>query len=195
MSAPSFVRAFVALPLPPELREALGRLIEQLRAGVPPKAVRWVRPDNLHLTLRFIGNLEVGNVDAVESALHMASHSMRPFRLRLNSLGCFPNWCSPKVLWIGIDGAMQSLHELQAKVHIATVKWGKLEEREFHPHLTLGRVVTNRKSALGSLVDAVERCSIPAGEPWTVLAVHLMQSVTTLGGAQYTKLAGVPLAA
>ena len=195
MSEPRSIRAFVAILLPGEIRAVLGRCIEQLVKRVPAGSVRWVRTDDIHLTLRFLGNVRAAEVEALKSALSAAVQGRRAFAIQAGRPGCFPDPDWPRVLWVGLSGALDSLADLQAGVQEATRAWGEVEAREFHPHLTLGRVNTKRKPELRLIRHALERCEAGESPGWRVGAVHLMQSVPSPAASRYTALASVPLAA
>jgi 2'-5' RNA ligase len=184
----------VAILLPGRVRAVLGRCVEQLVKRVPAGSVRWVRTDDIHLTLRFLGNVPFAEVDSIKSALSASVQGRRAFGIHVGRPGCFPNPESPRVLWIGLEGALGSLADLQAGVQEATRAWGDVEAREFHPHLTLGRVNTRRKPELRLIRQALERCEVGESPEWQVEAIHLMESVPSPAASRYTALAGVPLA-
>jgi 2'-5' RNA ligase len=185
----------VAILLPGQVRAVLGRCIEHLLGRVPPGSVRWVRTQDIHLTLRFLGHVPAAEVDSIKSALAASVQGRRAFGIHAGRPGCFPDTDSPRVLWIGLEGALGSLADLQAGVQEATRAWGEVEGREFHPHLTLGRVNTRKRPELRLIRQVLERCDVGMIPGWQVEAIHLMQSVPTPGDSRYASLAGMPLAA
>ena len=193
MSDDTVVRAFVAVEMPSTLRRGLSRTIEQLSLVVANKSVRWVREENIHLTLRFIGYVRTDAVESIHTALMHCVRNVRPFELRPSRLGCFPGVRSPKVLWIGIDGAVESLNALQDVVRTSTQYWGKAEDKPFHPHLTLGRVTTSRRAELNAIGTALTQLELPRFQSWRVDAIHLMQSQLAPGGSVHNALATAPL--
>ena len=183
------IRTFVAVQVPAKAQQCIAGVIDRLRTRVPEKSVRWVRPENIHLTLRFVGNVSPGDLDDLKVAVQESVQGMQPFALQLAGCGCFPNVHAPRVLWVGLEGDLDTLSALQSRVTAKTAGWGELEERDFHPHLTLGRVTTKRRGELQRVATAFDDVSVPACPPWTVAALHLMQSQLTPDGARYSVLA------
>lgn len=175
------IRAFIAIELPEDARRALGeterRLAEQL-----PQGVRWVRPELIHLTLRFLGDTAVAKLPALAAALDALGAQHAPFALALREVGCFPNRKRPRVIWAGLDSQLAPLQALKRDLDEALVPlgWG-VEDRPFQPHLTLGRVKDSRLlQGVAWQVD-VEPVSVP------VTAVVLMESELTRVGPIYTR--------
>lgn len=187
------LRTFVAVQVPADIQTELGSVAVNLRKQLPEKSVRWVRPENIHLTLRFIGDVSPRHVADLKGALGNAADGIEPFTLELSQPGCFPSRGSPRVLWVGLEGDIERLSRLQSSVAEATRQWGKTEDREFHPHLTLGRVLTNRRGELEQVVDIIHEAAVAQCAPWPVTAMHLMQSVLTPNGSRYSTLATVLL--
>src|SRR5437762_3129412 len=130
------MRLFVALELPAAVRENLGALLKALRAVSPQ--TRWVRPENLHLTLKFIGEVPETEFAVIRNAL-AAARSDQPVALEFRGLGFFPNEKRPRVFWAGIE-ASPNLKTLAAEIDRAMEKLGiPCEQRPFSPHLTLAR--------------------------------------------------------
>lgn len=177
------IRAFVAVELPPEARVALGVVSEALARRVPPGSVRWVRPELIHLTLRFLGETAVAQLPAITSALDEVGRQSDPLTLRLGPVGCFPTCKRPRVIWVGLEGEVRPLAALQRRVEAALVPLGwAAEKRPFQPHLTLGRVKDVGKLSRVSWDVKVEAVEVG------VTAVVLVQSQLQPGGPIYTKL-------
>ena len=132
------VRTFVAIPLPDPVRDALAAL----RSSAPPGApVRWVAPRSMHLTLKFLGEIEPDALEAVKAALESFPWNLTPFAFTLSGVGAFPGVKRPRVLWVGVTDGADRVVELAEKVERALGPLGfPREERAFSPHLTLGRV-------------------------------------------------------
>jgi RNA 2',3'-cyclic 3'-phosphodiesterase len=178
------VRLFVALEIPPAVRQNLAALIASMRAIT--KEPRWVRAENLHVTLKFLGEVAEGKVDAICSALRNI-HSERPIALEFRGLGFFPNEKHPRVFWTGME-ASQNLKTLAGDIEGAVEKLGiPREKREFSPHLTLARFERPRlPEALRKLIaDNLQRAfgSLDTNE------FHLIQSKLKPTGAEYTTVA------
>jgi len=187
------IRSFVAILLNDEVRAAIAAEITRLRPLGP--RVGWVVPPNLHLTLKFLGNIDPDLVDRVLEAMRQPAQSIAPFQLQLLELGVFPNSKRPRVLWAGVEGDLALLKDLQKKVDEAVSALGFAQERQpFHPHLTLGRVREGVTPAIRSQIGATLSAAVlKAGDLWLVDAVHLIRSTLTPGGALYTSLGSVPL--
>ncbi len=137
MSASGDVRAFVALDLDARLRESIG----ELQAGLRPRlgGIRLVRPEGIHLTLRFLGNTSPAQVETLQPLLSAAATGCPPVEARVAGLGAFPDRGSPRVLWLGLD-VPPAVFDLQRACECAARAAGfEREERPFRAHLTLGR--------------------------------------------------------
>ena len=139
------VRAFVAIELPDRAKDALARVVGELRAA-QLGGLRAVRPEGIHLTLKFLGDVPADRIDAIGAAAERAAGHHTPFALLLSGVGAFPSGRAPRVLWAGIAGDLDSLGALQASVDGCLADLGFARERRaFNPHLTLARL---RDSAL-----------------------------------------------
>jgi len=187
------VRAFIAIALEPGLTVELEKIQRQFQSRLSHDAVRWARPEQLHLTLRFLGNVSRAQLADLTAGLDRAPAGIAPFQLALEGAGCFPNMKNPRVVWIGINGELDSLRRLQIHIERVTSGFGdQTEKRPFQAHLTIGRVKAQGKQtqALGALL---EHASVPCLGHWTVRQFHLMQSELSGQGARYTALATVAL--
>ena len=188
------VRAFIAIELSPDILAQVGRLQDRVREDLPPGLVRWVHPAGIHLTLKFLGDVDQAALPEIEQALRAACAPHAPFDLRVADMGCFPNPRRPRVVWIGIEDESCSLAPLQRDVERAIAPLGfPTDRRGFHPHLTLGRVKERRQTAqLEALGAYVARAKVRVGQ-MAVDSVHLMRSELLPGGAVYSALTVVPL--
>lgn len=176
----SKIRTFVAIHLSDEARQVLGQINQELARQVP-RGVRWVAPELMHLTLRFLGDTAVARLPAISQALDAVGAAHAPFQLRLDGLGCFPNRRRPRVIWAGLQGDLDDASALKEAIDAVLVDLGwDPEDRPFSPHLTLGRVKDSRE--LGGLRwdTAVQPATVP------VTAVHLIESQLTPQGSIYT---------
>jgi len=135
---PDAYRAFIALALPDELRRHLGRIQRCLSDG--GVRVRWVRPESMHLTLKFLGDLPLEKLPAVTDALDQVAGRCAPLQLTAAGLGGFPNRNRPRVLWVGIGGEREGLVSMQQRIEagLSPLGWPP-EKRPFQGHLTLAR--------------------------------------------------------
>jgi 2'-5' RNA ligase len=188
------VRSFVAIELPEELKRELLELNGRLKAG-GHRGVRWVDPQGMHLTLKFLGDVAADRLDDITAALAEAISGIAPFRLEVGGLGVFPNLRRVRVAWVGISGEVDSLQLLQRRVESSLAKIGfPAEARKFTPHLTLARVrdqvLPEERQGFGHFI---ENTDFKARRGITVDTVFLMKSQLTRQGAIYTQLSSVGL--
>ncbi len=183
------MRTFIAIPLPNEARELLGRLQEQLRAFHAD--VKWTAVSSIHLTLKFLGEIDPAGLPRMVERLRAATFSERSIPLRLRGLGVFPNLRNARVIWCGLDGDVPALESLQRKVETACVDAGfPPEDRPYQPHLTLGRV--RGKTNLQPLLDYIKIGT--AGEyAFMAHEYNVYQSTLRPQGALYTVLERIDL--
>jgi 2'-5' RNA ligase len=189
------IRAFIAVELPPDFKLALARLQDKLKSG-GRAPVKWVEPDNIHLTLKFLGNIDAALIDRVTGVMQEAARGVHPFRVEMGGLGVFPGPGRVRIVWVGLTGDVAKLTQLQKGLDAALAPLGFTpESRPFTPHLTLARVRDNaspeQRQDLGRLVTAT-RFEVPGSIK--VDAVHLMRSQLTREGPVYTRLSSLTLA-
>ena len=194
MTASGALRAFIAIPLSQEARLQLSDTIRSLESEIP-SAVRWVDPEGIHLTLKFLGDIDPALVEDVLQAMEQAASGSLPFQLHLNGLGVFPNERRPRVLWAGLGGDLDALGALQEKLEAAMCGLNfPRERRAFSPHLTLGRVRDGVSAVARQRAGAVMSwASLHGADSWPVSAVRLMRSNLTPDGAVYSSLGSVSL--
>ncbi len=187
------VRAFVAIELPEHARRALAELTEVLGAtGI--STLRPVRPEGIHLTLKFLGNVPAGQVERIAAEVTRAAAPRSSFDLNLEGVGVFPNRRAPRVLWAGVDGDLDALNGLQSDVEDSLEPLGFAHERrEFNPHLTVARLGDG--ASREDRHRAAEVIFEAGFGPVTLRAtsVSLMESVLRPHGAKYRLLAEGPL--
>jgi 2'-5' RNA ligase len=185
------VRLFIAADLHPEVRGRLRAIQEELRPV--PLPVRWVRPEGIHLTFKFLGEVPPAGRGAIETALKSAADGgPRPFALEAAGVGTFPETGPPRVIWIGVRGSVEEAAKARRGIDAALEEIGyPPEQRDFRPHLTLGRVKgPGRGDWKGFLAGFAEA---PAGG-FEVRTIVLFESRLDSGGATYLPLAAFPLA-
>jgi 2'-5' RNA ligase len=184
------MRLFVAVPFPAEVKNELGKLIDDWRQE--RDKVGWVKKENLHLTLKFLGETPVEKLEALKINLSSNLKSPSTFTLSLSGAGAFPNLNRAQVIWIGVPEGKEKLSELARKVEEATLPLGfPAEGREFSAHLTVGRV---KDSGLSErLLTKVRACTFEA-KGIIVSEVVLFQSELAPGGSVYTPLDSFELA-
>ncbi len=182
------MRCFIAINLNEELKMEIDRLTAHMKKGI--RDVRWVPAENLHITLKFLGAVPDESVEEIREVLSQVSAHYSPFDVELRGMGLFPDRKRPRVVWIDILNS-EKLIRLQEEVELFTERLGfKREERQFSPHLTIGRVRTPRTG--GSLVDAVEELKNTYFGNIRVDMISLMKSDLKPTGAQYSVIAEFP---
>lgn len=191
---------FIAVPLALAAKDAVTELVDRVRARAPgtrpgapagERAVRWVRLDGVHLTLRFIGPIEPARLEGAETATREAAAGVAPFEVRLTTSGAFPNDRRPRALWLGVTDGVDRLVELNDRVDAAVERagWAR-DSRPFRAHLTLARSdgVAGAAQTAGILGEETRGLDIR----WLVDRLVLFESITGGGPARYEPLLVVP---
>ena len=184
------IRSFIAIEIPRELKTKLEGVQRELRRTEAD--VKWVRPEAIHLTLKFLGSIRPEDVEKIFRAVAPVIALWEPFEIRIQGMGCFPSPRNPRVVWVGVDRGKESLSSLQQEVEkkMAELSFPP-EDRPFSPHLTLGRVRSPRGKA--DLSQALEsRKGLELGG-FQAKEVILFRSERKPTGAVYTKLKEFPL--
>jgi len=186
------IRCFIALNLPAEIKGRLAELEARLKEARAD--VSWVKPENVHLTLKFLGGVEEARVPLVKRAVQEGLRREGPLVLTLAGLGVFPNPRSPRVVWVGVGGDTERLQNLQERLEQALGEVGfPREARSFSPHITLGRM-RSRQGATG-LMELVGRLGANEVGSMRAESIELMRSQLHPAGAVYTILESFPLSA
>jgi 2'-5' RNA ligase len=190
----SVIRAFVAIDLPPDVQDCLEQISAQLKEQVGEKSVRWVRIPSIHLTLKFLGDVSVNNLDVLKEIISAEAALQKPLEISIGRLGAFPNARHPRVVWVGVE-APPELTSLQRGIELRAIKVGyPKDKRSFFPHLTLGRVSRNAApNEVRKIGDIIRSSSVGFLGVASVQAVHLYKSDLLPTGAVYTKLFTAPL--
>jgi RNA 2',3'-cyclic 3'-phosphodiesterase len=188
------LRSFIAIELPAEIQEAIARSTAGLQKALPKPLVRWVVSRNIHLTLKFLGDVSPVNLEQLAEALKVEVSKHEPFDLSAGGIGAFPNTRQARVIWIGLE-AQSGAATLQHCVEGVASRLGyPPEERPFSPHLTIGRVgQTGSAAELKSIRTALEACQVGALGTVKVETVHIFKSDLQPAGSVYTPLYSLPL--
>lgn len=188
------IRAFIAIELPDEVRKGLARLRDELERD-EHRFVKWVAPDGIHLTLKFLGNIPSKRVTEITEAMQEAAHGISPFHLQISGTGVFPGLKQVRVFWVGVGGEVDRLSKLQEHIDSALSSMGfAKEERHFVPHLTLARIRQDASPSQRRSFGELAGSAIFEDEyAIAVEAVNLMRSQLTPAGAIYTRLSVVQL--
>jgi len=184
------MRTFIAIEIPDEIKKEMAEAQSRLKgSGVE---AGWTKPEGIHLTLKFLGEVEESRVPEIMDALTSAIQGMGRFRLEIAGAGAFPNPKSARVVWIGVSGDIERLITLQSSVEEAMAGLGmEREDRKFTPHLTLGRIKYIRSR--DAWVSALEGIKDVKLDGFDVNAVSLMKSELKRTGAVYAEIGRVEL--
>jgi 2'-5' RNA ligase len=184
----SLLRAFIAIEIPPEIKKAIAAQTASLQKETG-HIVRWVATDNIHLTLKFLGEVSPSSLELLSQTLHSECIQHNPFEISVSNLGCFPNPRRPRVIWIGLNAPVD-LGRLQYKIETAAACLGyEVDEKPFSPHLTIGRV--REQASLGELNHihaTLAARNIGDLGSFNVSAVILFKSDLLPAGPVYTSL-------
>ncbi|MBN1217740.1 MAG: RNA 2',3'-cyclic phosphodiesterase [Anaerolineae bacterium] len=188
------IRSFIAIELSDEVRDQLAKLQGRLKSVVLPNAVRWTAPQKIHLTLHFLGDVAMADLEQIAAALEAATSTCPPFSVTLAGLGCFPNTHRPRIVWTGVTGELETLVKLhqdlgeQLKQGIGFIP----ESRPYSPHLTIGRIKKDlprqRLAQLGQALE-LEQSRVGQLARLEVRQVSLIKSELKPDGPVYTPLA------
>jgi RNA 2',3'-cyclic 3'-phosphodiesterase len=185
------IRSFIAIELPEDLKIEFGRLQSKLKVDKP--RIKWVSPNSIHLTLKFLGDVDLAMTGQITQAMTESVQGVRPFDLHVQQLGVFPNPQRVQVVWVGLDGELDILSRLYQSLEDKMARLGFPPEKHgFTPHLTLARlgdeVLPDDRKRFGDFISKSK-----AGINYTIkaTALSLMKSQLTREGAIYTRLSHV----
>lgn len=191
----SVFRAFIAVDLSPEVLERLAQVMDGLRQEIGEGAVRWVPVENMHLTLKFLGDVSMSNMGRLKEIIRTSAAGCPVFALSVGGLGAFPSALRARVVWAGVEGP-PDLMSLQRTIDVETDRLGYASEnRDFKPHLTLGRVGRNAgPKDLQKIGQVLKEKKVGFLGVTQVTEVHLFRSDLQANGAVYSRMYSVPLA-
>ena len=181
------MRLFIAIAIPDDVRNALAQFIEEIR-GVAPKA-KWVRAENLHITLKFLGETDEAKLPAIQNGLASIRH-MEPVSFRFHGLGFFPNERYPRVFWVGMETSVKLILLAEAIDEEMHELGFPLEKRAFTPHLTLARF--EPPALPPPLGPAAKQNELRGFGSLTASEFHLIESKLKPTGAEYTTIQSFP---
>jgi RNA 2',3'-cyclic 3'-phosphodiesterase len=188
------LRSFIAVKIPQEIQSAVAYSISPLQKILPKPIVRWVAADNVHLTLKFLGDVSSSNIDLLADALMVEAWKHEVFSIPVCGMGAFPTARRARVLWIGLEAPI-ALKTLMHGIEAVAANLGyAAEDRPFSPHLTIGRVGQNVSTAdISRIYAALEEVKIGPLGIIPVDSVHIFKSDLLPGGSVYTDLYSMPL--
>lgn len=187
-------RLFVAITVPDAVREEMLRVQRELQPLAPRGEVRWTKPEQFHLTLRFLGDVSSDRVAGLQESLRTACSGAMPLHLYAQGVGFFPSARSPRVIWIGIADSENRLADFQRKIEdaIQAFSAGPGGER-FAGHVTLGRFKQSKWLDINSLTAHVDTMKNSSFGDWTVQEIEIIRSELLATGSRYTRLAAIRL--
>jgi len=178
------IRCFIAIELSEEIKNTLAKIEKELEKTI--YGVKWVEPGNIHLTLKFLGYIEKDIVEKIKEILKEIAAGMKPFKIKLSSVGAFPSPSQPRVIWVGIDEGKKESTEIANLIEEKVSPLGiEKENRAFHPHLTLARVKFLKDKS--SVKNAFASSKVPQVE-MTATKITLFQSTLSPEGPTYSPL-------
>ena len=185
MEEHELIRAFIAIELPARIAQGLEKIQDGLKDET--NKVAWVKPENIHLTIKFLGDIETNKIDSITKVLEDAAGNLSNFKISIKGIGAFPTIENPRVLWVGIEEDDTNISQLYNNLeHGLTALGFEKEQRTFKPHLTLGRVKFLKDKKL--LKQRFEKMAdINLGQ-FTAASLYLFESKLTPEGAVHTKL-------
>lgn len=186
-----YYRCFIAIAPDDSVIDECIRLRDKLERKIASGFIRWCSRQQLHLTLKFFGNVEIDKIEELKSRFSEICKQFNKFELRIEKLGAFPEISFPRVIWLGVNGEVEKLVKLQAGLDSGLSEYGdNKEDREFKPHLTLARVKNapprEQKKIGENLKEFADRVGILG--TWKVESVILMRSILDPAGAVYQPL-------
>ena len=179
------IRCFVAIEIPRSIQERFAQIQDTLKEQI--SRVSWVKPDNIHLTLKFIGEVHPNDVRTIEPAIKQVSQRHHPFALKIGGIGAFPNLKRPRVIWVGVKVGATEVSVLARAINLELNRCGyPLDEAAFHPHLTLARI--KDRIDLRPFVDMFRQYDEIDNASMTVNEIALIRSQLHPKGAIYTIL-------
>lgn len=190
MSNDKTIRAFLAIAPPAEIWQEIGKIQNRLKRSCPFD-IRWLKPESIHLTLKFFGGASRDDIVALSRVVEQHSSVFAPVQLTVAKLGVFPSLQRPRVLWIGLSGETTPLSTLQQNLEQGWADCGfAKEDRPFRPHLTIGRIKSSR--LVGDPVKFLAQAGDWSAGSFRADGLTLFQSELTPQGAVYTQLARFP---
>jgi 2'-5' RNA ligase len=186
MKTHEILRTFVAIPVPPELTAFAARLIQRLRFA--DAKVTWTRPDQMHWTLSFLGDVSLLEVPEICRVVEDAARNVPPFDVELRGVGAFPDLTNPRTIWMGLSQGHAEMCVLHDALAAGLTKLGyRPEARRFQPHLTIGRIRSDR-SGVDNLQRLLEENAAFEGGITTVYEINVMSSILHRDGPEYESL-------
>ena len=195
-SATEKLRLFIAIPIPESVRDEIIHVQREMQPLAPRGTVRWTKPDQFHLTLRFLGDVPVAGLEKLKESVNAVCRSAQPLQLSAKGVGFFPNPHSPRVVWVGIDDKEGLLVDLQKRIEPAVRPFTAESGAEnFSGHATLGRVKKLKPPDIRKLAAHAQTVKDRTLGEWTAHEIEIIRSELSPVGARHTTLAAFRLGA
>ncbi len=183
------IRSFISVELPPAIRHSITELVSRLRKAGPD--VAWVHADNIHLTLKFLGNADNSLLAKIKDRIGKKLSHFNTFYIKIVGVGCFPSKKRPRVLWVGIESSV-ALNDLHRSLEAEVAELGFVrDERPYSPHLTIGRI--RSRKGVAQMLSRLEEFRTAEFGDMEVNRIHIMKSELKTTGAEYTSIAEIPI--
>jgi 2'-5' RNA ligase len=189
-----FLRLFIAIAIPLEVRKEIGRAQGQLRRSSPPDAIRWTRPEQFHITLKFLGDVPAKQVEALKVSVSTVCAGFPALKLSAHGIGFFPSAHKPRVIWAGAEDDGGQLADLHRRMDQAVQPFAPTEVTDrFIGHITLGRFKPGHHAAIPKLLERATVLRRRHFGDWLAVEVQIVRSELTSTGAMHTPFASYPL--
>ena len=185
---PNHIRAFIAIEIPRDIHEKIAQIINTIDPN-KSLSLRWIQTHNIHLTLKFLGDIPISHINQIHALLIEYCKTLQQFDLTIRGIGAFPNAHRPRIIWLGIEVG-HNLRVLQAMIENALFPLGyQKEERNFSPHLTIGRVQKSAKpNDLEHISSSLNAVNINTIGTFSVNGIKLFKSTLKPEGAYYDEM-------
>ena len=184
------IRCFIAIEIPEPIQNQLVRIQGTLRKQISKAS--WVKPGNIHLTLKFLGDVDPGDLEPIRNAVEGVTNRQHSFSLHIGGVGAFPNLARPRVIWAGVNFGAERVSTLAQDINLALSNRGfSLDTKKFNPHLTIARL--KEKIDLRPYANEYRQYGRIHGAEMTVDTISLIQSQLHSKGAIYSTLQSYPL--
>jgi 2'-5' RNA ligase len=191
---PEHYRLFIAIHIPEQIQRELVTIQENVRAKLPTGSVNWTKPEQLHVTLKFLGNVPNEQVEALKEQLGKVLKCTFSFDLRAEEVGAFPDTRFPRVIWAGLTDTHGTLAQIHQHIEVAVSRFTTKDAREkFHAHVTLGRVKHLKAPDRKLLFEVLSKMNRQFFGEWQVKEIELMRSQLSSQGAVHGRIASFPL--
>jgi len=189
-----FVRLFIAIPVPLAVREEISRAQSQLQRNSPPGIIRWTRSEQFHVTIKFLGDVQSEQVQALAKAVFLVCSKFPKLQLSAHGIGFFPGSQRPRIVWAGVADKSGKLRELHREMEQAVLPFGPAKaEESFTGHITLGRFKPGHRGSTDKLLERVAILNRRDFGNWNASEVEIVRSELTSLGATHTPMYTFPL--